>query len=307
MNSNLKVQSAFAEPKILTFNTLPHFCTTALHMGQPREFKVEEGEVLLQSISHYMAHIELFEYSLRQDARIDFLIDEPSFLMYVVQQKNICYLCYRPAGGYQKIIPAGVHKILVITFRPDWLVYKSRKLTALKPLVTLYNQSDSRYIALPAFGITASIFSSLIKIDVKANDLSMDADFYNFINTCLNKYYERLIGEDATSIYYQKKASAIADFVKKNFATELVDDLSDLAQRFMMSERNLMRLSKMAFGIPLHAQIIKMRMYYGAKYLLTTNKPIYEIAELVGYKDPHYFSSAFKKCFGVSPKFLVQV
>ncbi|WP_246269715.1 helix-turn-helix transcriptional regulator [Pedobacter panaciterrae] len=306
MHSNFKFQSAFAESEIFTFNTLPHFCTTALHMGQARKFSLMEGEVLLQSISHYLAHIELFEYSLRQDASIDFLISEPSFLMYVVQHKSACFLCYRPAGEYHKILPAGRHKILVITFSPDWLIYKSKKLTALKPLIACFNESDNRHVNLPAFGISTSIFNLLIKMDVKTNDLAMDADFYNFINSCINKYYKRLVGGDITSVYYQKKASAIAEFVKKNFATELVDDLPDLAARFMMSQRNLMRLSKMAFGIPLHAQVIKIRMYYGVKYLLTTNKPIHEIAGLVGYKDPHYFSSAFKKCFGVSPKFLIQ-
>jgi len=305
MQSNLKSQFALAESEILTFNTLPDFCTTALHTGQSRKFRIKEGEILLQSISHYFAHIELFEYSLKQDANIQFLIKEASFIMYVVQHKNACFLCYRPAGEYSEIVPCGVHKILVITFKPDWLMYKAKKLTSLKPLINYYNQSDSRYVNLPRVGISESIFNLLNRMDVKTNDL--DDDVYTFINGCINKYYKRLVAGNNTHIYYQQKADAIAEFVKKNFATELVDDLPDLASRFMMSERNLMRLSKMAFGIPLHAQIIKMRMYYGAKYLLTTNKPIYEIAELVGYKDPHYFSSAFKKCFGVSPKFLVQV
>ncbi|WP_448634121.1 hypothetical protein [Pedobacter panaciterrae] len=66
-----------------------------------------------------------------------------------------------------------------------------------------------------AFGISTSIFNLLIKMDVKTNDLAMDADFYNFINSCINKYYKRLVGGDITSVYYQKKASAIAEFIKK--------------------------------------------------------------------------------------------
>ncbi len=305
MQSILKSQSAVAESETLTFNALPNFCTTALHKGQSRKFRIKEGEVLLQSISHYLAHIELFEYSLKQDANIQFLIKESSFIMYVVQHKNACFLCYRPAGEYNEIVPCGVHKILVITFKPNWLMYKAKKLTAIKPLINYYNQSDSRYVNLPCIGISESIFNLLIKMDVKTNDL--DDEIYAFINSCINKYYKRLIAGNNTHLYYQKKADAIAEFVKKNFATELVDNLSDLAARFMMSERNFMRLAKMAFGIPLHAQVIKIRMYYGVNYLLTTNKPIHEIAELVGYRDPHYFSSAFKKCFGVSPKFLINV
>nr|WP_068888694.1 helix-turn-helix transcriptional regulator [Pedobacter panaciterrae] len=307
MKSNFKFDSAFAEQETLTFNSLPGFCTTALHTGQSRKFRVKGGEVLLQSINHYLARIELFEYSLTQDTNIALLINEPSFFMYVALYKNTCFLCYRPAGEYRKIIPAGEQKILLITIRPDWLIYRSRKLTALKPLVTRFIQSDNRQISLPAVGIAASILNLLIKMDTKTNDADIDSDGYIFINACINKYYRGLTLRHTPSVYHQKKAAAIAEFVKKNFATDMVDDLPDLAVRFMMSERNLMRLAKMTFGIPLHAQVIKIRMYYGINYLLTTNKPIHEIADLIGYKDPHYFSSAFKKCFGVSPRFLSNV
>jgi transcriptional regulator GlxA family with amidase domain len=45
-----------------------------------------------------------------------------------------------------------------------------------------------------------------------------------------------------------------------------------------------------------------------AQHLLaTTNKPVKEIALMCGYKDPHYFSNAYKKYFGESPKSTVSL
>ena len=45
----------------------------------------------------------------------------------------------------------------------------------------------------------------------------------------------------------------------------------------------------------------RIRMEEAKKLLRTTNLKNYEIAERVGFADPHYFSVAFKKATGKSP------
>jgi len=42
-------------------------------------------------------------------------------------------------------------------------------------------------------------------------------------------------------------------------------------------------------------------MEQATRLLAGTGLPIHEIAERVGYVSQHYFSTAFKKMFGVSP------
>ncbi|MNL41613.1 HTH-type transcriptional regulator CdhR [compost metagenome] len=70
----------------------------------------------------------------------------------------------------------------------------------------------------------------------------------------------------------------------------------------MVSERTMARLAELAFGMPLHKQVIKLRMDYALDLLINTDKPVFEIAALCGYKEPYYFSKAFKKQFGDCPK-----
>ncbi|MNL13543.1 Urease operon transcriptional activator [compost metagenome] len=74
----------------------------------------------------------------------------------------------------------------------------------------------------------------------------------------------------------------------------------------MVSERNLARLAKIAFGTPLHEKVIDIRMCSSLEQLVTTNHPIYEIARRTGYKEGHYFSKAFRKHYGVAPKYILR-
>ena len=47
--------------------------------------------------------------------------------------------------------------------------------------------------------------------------------------------------------------------------------------------------------------LTKKRMEKAKALLLSSSKKTYEIAEEVGYADPHYFSSTFKKFTGMTP------
>ncbi|MEQ9280750.1 MAG: response regulator [Balneola sp.] len=79
--------------------------------------------------------------------------------------------------------------------------------------------------------------------------------------------------------------------------------VSELASELMLSERNLYRRVKVLTGIPVAAFIREIKLQR-AKSLLETNQfnTISEVAYKVGFRSPKYFSKAFKKRFGVSPK-----
>lgn len=251
-----------------------------------------EAKVTVQSVSHYHAHIELFDCTVKRDIEIGYSVPEPAIFMYVELKKNSCYLCYKPVGNYRRKVPAGVNRIMLITFRTDWLMYKCQKLPELNAITAAVSNPAARQMSLPAIGIGRSLFAALRKMDRPGDD--PDDAAYNFISGCINKYYSKLQ-------YRNQKSAEISAFVKQNFNSDVVEKMPELASRFFVSERTMARLADVTFGMPLHTQVIKLRMDYALELLLTTRKSIFEIAALSGYSDAHYFGKAFKKYFGECP------
>nr|WP_121271038.1 helix-turn-helix transcriptional regulator [Pedobacter schmidteae] len=302
MQSHIKLQVTAEQSAVPTTNFQRSPNSIVLKTADIEEFHVREGRIAVQSISHYLAHIELFDYNLDQEKRIEFMVTEAAFFMYADRSSSTCQLCYRPAGKYEKTLPAGSGQLLLITFRSDWLVYRCGQLPDLMPFTGAVGNPEHKKMSLSPTGIADSLFSALKKMDMTRNRHHADHDGYIFINGCIQKYYNNLKRRDATAHYQHHKATAIATFVRTHFASPDVDNLPKLAARFMVSERSLARLAKMAFGIPLHEEVIRLRIDYASKQLYHTDKPIYEIARLSGYKEPHYFSKAFKKFMGYCPK-----
>ncbi|MBB5436595.1 AraC-like DNA-binding protein [Pedobacter sp. AK017] len=302
MQAYIQFHLAAIQSEVLTPGTLSNQSKMPLRIAMAQKLITQEGAYIIQSVSHYLAHLKLFEAVLNADASLKYTIAEPAFLLFADLSRNSCQLCYRPAGEYELQLLLGMNQFLIASLRTDWLIYKCQHLAVLSSFTSSLERAADQPKDLPAFGMAASLFRSLKMMDNRIKDMGMDSEGYVFINECINKYYHRLIGSDTINAYYQEKGRALVAFVKENFATPLVDDMPALASRFMVSERTLARLAKLTFGIPLHEQVINTRMTFAYNQLVTTAKPIYEIAALSGYQDPHYFSKAFKKYHGISPK-----
>ena len=77
----------------------------------------------------------------------------------------------------------------------------------------------------------------------------------------------------------------------------------ELASELITSERNLYRKVKELTGVPVATYIREIRLQR-ARNLVETGQlsTISEVAYKVGFKNPKYFSKAYKKRFGMSPK-----
>jgi two-component system response regulator YesN len=78
--------------------------------------------------------------------------------------------------------------------------------------------------------------------------------------------------------------------------------LSFVASKIYTSDSYLSRVFKQEMKESLISYITKKRMEESIRLLNTTDLKVYEIAERVGIKDPHYFSICFKKYVGVTIK-----
>ncbi|MBV6643813.1 MAG: AraC family transcriptional regulator [Cyclobacteriaceae bacterium] len=78
--------------------------------------------------------------------------------------------------------------------------------------------------------------------------------------------------------------------------------LTKLSQNANLSPSQYSLLFKNKTGKPPLDYLIRMRVQRACQMLNTTNLKVKEIAHLVGYDDPYYFSRVFHKTMGTSPR-----
>lgn len=93
-------------------------------------------------------------------------------------------------------------------------------------------------------------------------------------------------------------SDAIA-IIEKHYKEHLTT--ADIATAMQLSERTLTNFFKEKFGYTLLEYITLHRMKKAAELLQEKELSIYEVAELVGYKDYRYFSKIFKSTFSMTP------
>ncbi|NNK82315.1 MAG: response regulator [Flavobacteriaceae bacterium] len=96
--------------------------------------------------------------------------------------------------------------------------------------------------------------------------------------------------------FIQKAVKLIQeDISNSNFGSE------DLAKRLLISKSQLYRKIKAITEKSTAVFIRSIRLQYAKELLSTTEKTVSEVAYEVGFKDPSWFSRAFKDEFGLSP------
>lgn len=91
----------------------------------------------------------------------------------------------------------------------------------------------------------------------------------------------------------------------KNIITSRLDDplsLHDLAQQAGTNESYLKTHFKLMFGTTVFGYIHELRMERAKGLLQNENKPVAEVARILGYKHASHFTTVFKKYFGMTPR-----
>jgi two-component system, response regulator YesN len=98
----------------------------------------------------------------------------------------------------------------------------------------------------------------------------------------------------------QKLIEAIVQYVDENYCYELT--LSGIAAMFHLNETYLSGLFKQHAGLTFSDYVTKLRMEKAEQLLQDGVLKLTDIAMLVGYSSASYFSTSFKKYYGMSPK-----
>lgn len=97
-----------------------------------------------------------------------------------------------------------------------------------------------------------------------------------------------------------KKLYAIKQLVKDNLEKNF--SIKELSREVALNENILKKEFKRVFGYSINQFSTNEKMDKAKGLLQSTQLPIYQIAEEVGYKNATHFSAAFKRCFGKTPK-----
>ncbi|MEK3881197.1 response regulator [Paenibacillus sp. FSL M7-0420] len=93
--------------------------------------------------------------------------------------------------------------------------------------------------------------------------------------------------------------SSIRTIVQEGYASEL--SVSRIAEEVFLTPNYISLLFKKETGGTITDYITQIRIGKAKELLLTTDLKVMEISERVGYENPHYFSTVFKKTTGLHP------
>lgn len=116
---------------------------------------------------------------------------------------------------------------------------------------------------------------------------------------------EDRIGQMQSNRVNNKKSKQIVDLAVLKIHENLFDPnlcLSFIANKIYANDSYLSRIFKQEVGESLISYITRLRIEESIRLLNTTDLRVYEIADKVGIKDPHYFSICFKKQVGITIK-----
>ncbi len=143
------------------------------------------------------------------------------------------------------------------------------------------------------------------KFELKDEDISEITDakrfeqaMTSFRNYC-KKAMDVMLGAGKTSA--QRQAAVAMEYLEQNYSDPNLN-LNQICDYLNISTSRFSSIFKEATGKTFVEVLTSIRMDRAKALLRQTSLKNYEIAEKVGFSDPHYFSIAFKKMTGKTPK-----
>ena len=104
----------------------------------------------------------------------------------------------------------------------------------------------------------------------------------------------------ATDAKHERLHDELVNFLRENLSDPNLS-LESTAERFNLSPGYLGKLVKASSGDTFSSLLSTMRLEKAAQLLIETSQPAYKVAEQVGIPNVAYFSTLFKRQYGLSP------
>ena len=109
-----------------------------------------------------------------------------------------------------------------------------------------------------------------------------------------------ILREDNSKGHYKDVVKEAIAYIEEHYSEEDLS-LNVLAAQVNVSPNHLSAVFRQQTGQPFIKYLTDFRMNEAKELLSRTGKKSNEIGQMVGYKDPHYFSYLFKKTQGMNP------
>ena len=126
-----------------------------------------------------------------------------------------------------------------------------------------------------------------------------DMNIYNELVNLLNLLMSETIYEDS-SRNRKYNLDTIKQYIDSNYLMNI--SLDQLSGQFYINKFYLTRAFKERYGTTINNYILEKRITRSKELLRFSDESIEDVASSCGIKDPNYFSRAFKKVEGITPK-----
>lgn len=279
--------------------------------------KVHSIQQLVESCFDFTVSIAISTKGKDVDELHDKMMECKNALAYRFYMGNSSIILYRDLSGFYKgqdnLAFDGIDKVLCNTIKTGNEEDVVHILGQINDKVIQTNL-DPEYIKTFYWNLIYEINMiriSIKNLEVQDKDLSHDiSSLYKLIDNATQvKELQDLLEDVAMSVvhrinrYNKKNINQILqkamDYICENYTMSIT--LNELAEHTYVSTYYLSRMFKKELGKNFVEYLNEVRIDR-AKELLKDNKyKTYEVAELVGIQDPHYFSKIFKKYVNMTP------
>lgn len=148
-------------------------------------------------------------------------------------------------------------------------------------------------------GVNQFIHFITMQMFQQGENIVLDEEFrkkeFKRLCSCARKYIFENRRSDSESLCDQ-----VIDIINQEYQDENLS-LVDISKRLGVSTNYLCALLKKVTGKNYTTLVNEVRMEAAKSMLIDSNLKINEVSSRCGYSDQHYFSTCFKKYFGISP------
>ena len=175
-----------------------------------------------------------------------------------------------------------------------------------------YSPRISNYFSQLLFSVFKQVDNTIELVDedydnyTETNSRLMHSDQFDQARQIITRFCLELMTlsqektRNATVLKHERLQEELIKFLRDNLADPSLS-LESAAEHFHLSTGYLGKLVRAASGETFSNLLSSMRLDKAAELLINTNQPAYRVAEQVGIPNVAYFSTLFKRQFGLSP------